>query len=76
MKTRVQHRSQKATSYTLEQFKAAYDLADDEAARLFLRFGPAIRELDTLMRAKAMRGNISLDTAAKFSNETGVRERE
>jgi hypothetical protein len=68
MTTRVQHRSRKALRYSLEEFKAAYNLPDDEAARLFQRFGPSIRELDTLMRAKTMRGNISLDNAPTSSD--------
>jgi len=70
MTTRVQHRSRIAKSYSLEEFKAAYNLPDDEAARLFQRFGPSIRELDTLMRAKAMRGNIRLDNAPASSDRS------
>ena len=37
---------------TLEQFKARYGLNEEEARRLYERFGPSATELDLLMAAK------------------------
>ena len=36
----------------MEAFRRAYDLSQQEAKRLFDKFGPSKRELDLLMRAR------------------------
>jgi hypothetical protein len=38
--------------YTIEQFQAAYDLSEPEAARLYAKFGPFKTDLDVLMAGK------------------------
>jgi len=46
------HRRLSGERYTIESFRAAYDLPQPEAKRLFDKFGPSKRELDLLMRAR------------------------
>lgn len=46
------HRRLSGERYTKETFRAAYNLPQEEAERLFEKFGPAKRELDLLMRAR------------------------
>lgn len=46
------HRRLSGERYTVETFRAAYDLPEQEAKRLFEKFGPSKRELDLLMRAR------------------------
>ncbi|WP_411032713.1 hypothetical protein [Shinella sp. BYT-45] len=46
------HRRLSGERYTVEAFRAAYDLSAQEAKRLFDKFGPSKRELDLLMRAR------------------------
>lgn len=41
----------RAIEYTLEEFRAAYDLPRDKAENLFDRFGPSKVELDVMMEA-------------------------
>jgi hypothetical protein len=57
----VKYRSQSSIRYSLEEFQVKYDLPADEAARLHTKFGPSARELDAIMRAKSLRGQIGLD---------------
>lgn len=38
--------------YTIEQFQAAYDLSEQEASRLYTKFGPFKTDLDVLMAGK------------------------
>ena len=47
-----EHRRLSGERYTVETFRAAYDLSQQEARRLFEKFGPSKRELDLLMRAR------------------------
>jgi len=47
-----EHRRLSGDRYTVESFRAAYDLPLQEAKRLFEKFGPSQRELDLLMRAR------------------------
>ncbi|MCR6500079.1 hypothetical protein MUO32_13605 [Shinella sp. CPCC 101442] len=47
-----EHRRLSGERYTVETFRAAYDLPQQEARRLFEKFGPSKRELDLLMRAR------------------------
>ena len=47
-----EHRRLSGERYTVETFRAAYDLSQKEAKRLFEKFGPSKRELDLLMRAR------------------------
>ncbi|WP_313531433.1 hypothetical protein [Shinella sp.] len=47
-----EHRRLSGERYTIETFRAAYDLPAQEAKRLFEKFGPSKRELDLLMRAR------------------------
>lgn len=37
---------------TVEEFRSRYGLDEDEAQRLYDRFGPSLTELDLLMAAK------------------------
>jgi hypothetical protein len=46
------HRRLSGERYTVETFRTAYDLSQQEAKRLFEKFGPSKRELDLLMRAR------------------------
>lgn len=46
------HRRLSGDHYTVEAFRRAYDLSQQEAKRLFDKFGPSKRELDLLMRAR------------------------
>lgn len=46
------HRRLSGERYTAETFRAAYGLSEEEAQRLFDKFGPSKRELDLLMRAR------------------------
>ena len=46
------HRRLSGERYTVESFRAAYELTREEAQRLFDKFGPSKRELDLLMRAR------------------------
>ena len=46
------HRRLSGERYTVETFRAAYDLSQQEAKRLYDKFGPSKRELDLLMRAR------------------------
>ncbi|WP_431522377.1 hypothetical protein [Shinella zoogloeoides] len=46
------HRRLSGERYTVEVFRMAYDLPEQEARRLFDKFGPSKRELDLLMRAR------------------------
>ena len=39
-------------AYSIEEFAKKYRLADEEAKRLFEKFGPSATELDLLMAAK------------------------
>lgn len=48
-----EHRRLSGERYTVETFRAAYDLPQQEARRLFEKFGPSKRELDLLMRARS-----------------------
>ncbi|MGB3812009.1 MAG: hypothetical protein WA950_02175 [Shinella sp.] len=47
-----EHRRLSGERYTVEDFRAAYELSQEEAQRLFDKFGPSKRELDLLMRAR------------------------
>ncbi len=47
-----EHRRLSGERYTVETFRTAYDLPQQEAKRLFDKFGPSKRELDLLMRAR------------------------
>nr|WP_298097397.1 hypothetical protein [uncultured Shinella sp.] len=47
-----EHRRLSGERYTIETFRTAYDLPQQEAKRLFEKFGPSKRELDLLMRAR------------------------
>ena len=47
-----EHRRLSGERYTVETFRTAYDLPQQEAKRLFEKFGPSKRELDLLMRAR------------------------
>jgi hypothetical protein len=47
-----EHRRLSGERYTTETFRAAYGLPQEEAERLFEKFGPSKRELDLLMRAR------------------------
>lgn len=40
--------------WTLKEFATTYGLADDEATRLFTRFGPSMIDLMLLMTAKGV----------------------
>jgi hypothetical protein len=62
----LKYRSQSSKSYSLEEFMVKYHLAADEAARLHSKFGPSATELDALMRAKRLRGQIALDEAGNL----------
>jgi hypothetical protein len=38
--------------YSIDEFAAKYRLGEEEAKRLFIKFGPSSTELDLLMAAK------------------------
>jgi len=46
------HRRLSGERYTVDAFRRAYDLPQQEAKRLFEKFGPSKRELDLLMSAR------------------------
>jgi hypothetical protein len=48
-------------AYSLTEFSRKYRLGDDEAVRLFEKFGPSATELDLLMAAKR-RPPVSLES--------------
>ncbi|QEE43463.1 hypothetical protein FVA81_02130 (plasmid) [Rhizobium sp. WL3] len=58
----VKYRSQSSNSYTLDQFRDAYQLSAFEAARLFSKYGPSAPELDALMMAKRLHGKLDSHT--------------
>ena len=47
-------RATRGGPWTLEEFATAYGLSQDEATRLFTRFGPSMTDLILLMTAKGL----------------------
>lgn len=62
----LKYRSRCSRCYDLEQFRRAYDLPEEEAERLYRKFGPSAIELDALMQAKRLVGSLTLSDAASL----------
>lgn len=68
----VKYRSQSSIRYSVEEFQVKYDLPADEAARLHTKFGPSANELDAIMRAKSLRGQIGMDERGNLCTHVTV----